>query len=216
MYSPAEFAVSDAPTLHAFMDQYPFGQLVCGGARVEVQHLPWLRLPEDGSGQTVLTAHVARVNPIWQRLPHADAVAVFTGPNAYISPSWYPEKARTGKVVPTWNYTAVQARGTASAITDPEWLLEHLQQLTQRAEFARPQPWAVDDAPATFIHKLAQAIVGIRFEVHELEGIFKASQNKRADDAQGALAGLQASGNEADVAMAEWMAQVGAGVHRPG
>jgi transcriptional regulator len=129
----------------------------------------------------VLRAHVARANPLWQR-SEAGALVLFQGPSAYVSPAFYEQKAIDGKVVPTWNYAVVHAHGSLRAVEDPEWLLGLLERLTKRHEASRPAPWKVADAPRDFIEGLLKAIVGIEIVIDKLEGKWKASQNRAADD----------------------------------
>ena len=132
---------------------------------------------------------MARANPLWKRAK-TDALAVFLGPHAYISPSWYPSKAETGKVVPTWNYLAVHATGTIEFFDDPAQLRAQVEQLTRAHETGREPPWAVGDAPDAYVAQLLRAIVGFRLTVTRLEGQWKMSQNKSATEQDGVIQGL--------------------------
>src|SRR5262249_8993419 len=136
---------------------------------------------------------VARANPVWRTLADArESAAIFRGPDAYVSPSWYPSKREHGKVVPTWNYAVVHAFGTARAIHDHGWLLALVERLTQRHETGRAEPWQVSDAPADYIARRLDAIVGIELPIRRLEGKWKVSQNQAAPDRLGIAAGLRA------------------------
>jgi transcriptional regulator len=139
-----------------------------------------------------MTAHVARANPLWREADGQPVLLVFQGPQAYVSPSWYASKAEHGKVVPTWNYTMVQAHGTLRAIDDAAWVRAFVTRLTEAHEGGRDAPWHVTDAPEEFIAATQRAIVGIEIEVTRVEGKFKLSQNRSADDRTGVVLGLQA------------------------
>ena len=155
-----------------------------------------------------LIGHVARANPIW-RTP-GPAVLVFQGPDAYVSPSWYPGKREHGKVVPTWNYAVVHARGPLRIIHDADWLRTQVESLTQRQESAFAEPWAVSDAPADYIEKMLAAIVGIELRLTSLEGKWKTSQNQPEGNRGGAAQGLQALGTDDALRMAELVTRNGA------
>lgn len=183
MYLPAHFEQPRTEALHALMDAYPFATLVAGGgAEPDADHLPLL-LDRSRGAHGVLMGHVARANPLWRRAGDGiPALAVFAGPDAYVSPSLYPSKAATGKVVPTWNYAVVHAHGILRAIDDRGWLEAFVTRLTERFEAGRPAPWAVSDAPAAFVEAMLGAIVGIEIDVARLTGKFKLGQNREAGD----------------------------------
>jgi transcriptional regulator len=145
----------------------------------------------EGGAHGTLRGHVARANPLWK---HAgvQALAVFTGPDAYVSPNWYPSKREHGKVVPTWNYTMVQARGALRAVDDAPWLRALLGRLTDHHEAAQARPWSVNDAPEDFVQQTLRAIVGIEIELVSLVGKWKVSQNRSAADRRGVADGLSA------------------------
>ncbi len=144
----------------------------------------------------VVTTHMARPNPHWTEIAdNALALLVCSGPQAYITPSWYSSKREHGKVVPTWNYTSVHLRGTAIAHDDPEWLRSHVTALTDLHERGRQDPWHVSDAPSRFVDAQLRGIVGIEIRVERVEGKAKLSQNRSADDQRGVIEGL---GREAD------------------
>jgi transcriptional regulator len=194
MYLPAHFDEPRAELLHALIDAHPFGLLITSGADgVEANGLPFL-LDAGRGPQGTLRAHVARANPVWREAAAgAPALVVFQGADAYVSPSWYATKAESGKVVPTWNYAMVQARGALRVIDDAAWLRRLVGDLTERHESRRAEPWQVDDAPADFIDANLRAIVGIEIEIASLVGKWKVSQNRSAADRAGVVAGLRAS-----------------------
>lgn len=154
-----------------------------------------------------LVAHLARANPHWKAIADGGpALAVVTGPDAYVSPSFYASKREHGKVVPTWNYSAVHLRGPVRVIHDPAWLRELVGALTDHHEAPRPEPWAVEDAPAPYVEKQLRAIVGIELTVEGVEAKAKLSQNRSAEDRAGVVAGL--AGGPGD-AVAEAMRLLG-------
>src|SRR6266700_94994 len=138
-----------------------------------------------------LRGHVARDNPVWRDFSKdVQALLVFQGPKAYITPSWYPTKRETGKVVPTYNYIVVHAYGPLRVVEDRAWLRGLVERLTNRHEAARPQPWKITDAPGDYIEKMLGAIVGIEVPVARLLGKWKASQNRPPADRDGVVRGL--------------------------
>jgi transcriptional regulator len=194
MYVPAHFREDRPEVLHDAMRQIGFATLVTQGeGGIEANHLPLLLDAKAG----ILRGHVARANPVWKQIaPGAQALAVYLGPHAYISPNWYPGKAETGKAVPTWNYITVHARGPITVIEDGDWLRAHVAALSNTHEAGRPDPWAIGDAPGAYIDSLLRAIVGIEISVTGLEGKWKLSQN-RAADIEGVRQGLQQDGQSA-------------------
>lgn len=199
------FAVDDPARLRALMAGYPLGTWMTtapdGSPRAD--HVPFLFDATRGEHGALL-AHVSRANPVWRDLAGAEGAAgrslvVFHGPQAYVSPSWYPGKQAHGKVVPTWNYAVVHVHGRARAIDDRAGLLALLERLTAVHERAMPAPWGLGDAPPAFIDQLLGAIVGIEIAVERIEGRFKMSQNRSAEDRAGVVAGLQDRG-DADAA----------------
>lgn len=149
-----------------------------------------------------LLGHVSRANPVWQRLPAARAsIVLFQGPQAYITPAWYPGKREHGKVVP-WNYEVAHVHGVARAIQDEGWLRDLLARLTADNEAARPMPWAIGDAPRDFIDRLLRAVVGIEIPIDDLVGKRKASQDEELQDRWGTVEGLTAEGDDNALAMA--------------
>ena len=174
--------------------------------------LPMLFDPADGE-RGILRGHLARGNPQWREIEAAIAaggptaaacLAIFDGPDAYVSPAWYEEKRLTGKVVPTWNYVTIQAHGTLSTIHDPEWLIPHVGRLVDRHERDRAAPWALADAPEDYVRTQARAIVGLELRIARLEAKAKLSQNRSQADIEGTIEGL-AAGSPRDRAVAEEM-----------
>jgi len=203
MYLPEQFRVDDVAALHALMRARPFATLISAGANgLMATHLPTV-LKDDGPYGTI-ECHVARANPHWRTLAGgAEALLIFQGPEGYITPNWYASKAEHGKVVPTWNYAVVHAHGRAEAMDDVAWLRRHVGELTTRQEASEAKPWAVTDAPDSFIAGMARAIVGIRLPIVRLEGKWKMSQNRAIEDRKGVVAGLSARGENEDAAIAD-------------
>ena len=199
-----QFQVADAAAQQALVRAQPLATLVIAQAgALHANHVPLYLDPDRGPHGTLI-GHVARANTLWPLLPQ-QAVAVFHGPQAYVSPSWYPSKALDGKQVPTWNYAAVHAHGTLSAFDDPGRLRAVLETLTEQHEAHRPAPWRVDDAPPDYIAKLLRAIVGIELAVDRWEGLWKVSQNRTDTDRAGVVQGLRAEGVPGAQAMADLM-----------
>ncbi|MBU0748383.1 MAG: FMN-binding negative transcriptional regulator [Gammaproteobacteria bacterium] len=191
-----QFQVTDAATLQALVRAQPLATLVIAHeGTLHANHIPLYLDPDRGPHGTLI-GHVARANGVWPLLPQ-QAVAVFHGPQAYVSPSWYPSKAIDGKQVPTWNYAAVHAHGTLCAVDDPVRLRAILHTLSERHEAHRANPWRIDDAPPDYIHQLLRAIVGIEMPVDRWEGIWKVSQNRSDTDRVGVVQGLLAEGTPA-------------------
>lgn len=195
MYVPSHFREDDIGTLQQYIRDYGFGLLIIAdGDGIEANHVPFHLIAEEDGSPGHLQCHLARSNQAWQRLRGgARVLAVFQGPDAYVSPSWYETKAETGRVVPTWNYLAVHAEGSARIIEDPTWLKRHLHQLTDQHESDMSTPWSVDDAPTEFTERLVQAIVGVEIRIDSLTGKLKASQNQPERNRAGVKAGLEAS-----------------------
>jgi transcriptional regulator len=169
--------------------------------------IPFLLEADPQSGPGILRAHVARTNPLWKESrTDVDSLVVFQGPQTYISPSMYPSKAATGKVVPTWNYVMVQGRGRLHAVDDADWLRAFVTRLSERHEAARPVPWAVSDAPENFIDATLRAIVGIEIKLSSLRGKWKVSQNRTRADRDGVVYGLRSQGGTEAEAMAKAVA----------
>jgi transcriptional regulator len=187
MYVPDHFREDRPEVLQDAVRRIGFATLVTQG--LEANHLPMLL--QDG----VLRGHIARANPVW-KAGAGEALAIFLGPHAYVSPSWYPSKAETGKAVPTWNYITVHARGAINWIQDGDWLRAHVTALSATHEAGRENPWAIGDAPANYVDGLLRAIVGFELTVAKLEGKWKLSQNRDAADRAGVREGLSQDGPE--------------------
>jgi transcriptional regulator len=201
MYMPTHFEETRPEVLHQLVAAHPLATwVVQSGAELLVNHIPFLLDAERGPHGT-LVGHVARANPVWQQL--ASSVAVFQGPQAYVSPNWYPSKHAHGKAVPTWNYAVVHAHGTPRAIESRDALLEIVTRLTRAHEAGQASPWAVGDAPADFLEQMLKAIVGIEMPIERLVGKWKVSQNRSLPDRLGTAAGLRQQGDAQSLAMAE-------------
>lgn len=203
MYIPQQFEQPSIAVMHELIRNRPLATLVTLAADgLSANHIP-LHLAELPGPFGVLRGHVARANPVWQDFDSAqEALAIFHGPDAYISPSWYASKQETGKVVPTWNYTAVHAYGALRVIEDADWIRIQLEALTDRHEAVFSKPWAVSDAPQDFTEKLLEKIVGIEIVITRLSGKWKVSQNQPEPNRIGVVQGLKSSGQPADLAMA--------------
>lgn len=206
MYVPPAFRQTDLPALHREIGNCRLATLVSHGQNgLQASHLPLLLRPEEGRYGT-LYGHLARANPHWQVLAEGtEALVMFNGPDAYVSPSWYPAKAEHGKVVPTWNYIAVHAYGRAEVFDDAERLRSLLAGLTERHEGPRPQPWAVDDAPQDYIAGMLRAVVGFALPIERLEGKWKLGQNRSEADRRGVHDGLANSTDPRDRDLAQRM-----------
>lgn len=204
MYAASSFREERPPVLHQFMREHPFACVVSANAQgVQASHIP-LVLEERAGTLGVLHGHFARANPHWQSLADGEVLAIFQGPHAYISPSWYASKKEHGRVVPTWNYLAVHARGQARVFDDAKSLRAILELLTDQQESKRAQPWKVSDAPDDYIENTSRGIVGFELTLTRLEGIWKMSQNRPDEDRLGAIAGLR-QGSETDQKVAAWI-----------
>jgi transcriptional regulator len=196
MYIPPAFLETRTQVLHDLIRRQPLGWLVSSGPDgLAATPVPFLVYPGEGPFGT-LRAHMARANGQWRDLEQAESCLVtFMGEQGYITPSWYPTKQVTGKVVPTWNYETVQAWGKPTVIPDPAWLQRQVEDLTASQEGARPRPWAVADAPAEYIAQMKAAIIGIEIPIARLEGKWKMSQNRDQPDQAGVITGLGAEGD---------------------
>jgi transcriptional regulator len=208
MYNSALFREERLPVLHELVRQQPFATLVTlGPDGLVADHLPMLL--DAGAGPLgTLRGHVARANPVWRvHAPAVEALAIFQGAAGYITPAWYGTKRETGKVVPTWNYVVVHAHGPLRIIEDTAWLRGLVERLTERFEAERQHPWKVSDAPEDYVETMLRAIVGVEIPIARLEGKWKVSQNRPAQDRAGVVAGLRAAGDPASRAMADLVAE---------
>jgi transcriptional regulator len=195
MYLPEKFAETNVQTQHALMQANPLATVVIAGeGGLDANHLP-LHLDKNAGPYGVLRGHIARANPLAAAAGTArDVLTIFHGPNAYITPSWYPSKAETGRVVPTWNYVVVHAHGRMRLVEDATWLRIHLEQLTASHEAAFDAPWQVSDAPAQFIEQLMGTIIGVEIVISRITGKWKTSQNQPSKNQAGVIAGLRSVG----------------------
>lgn len=204
MYIPSSFQERDLATLFDFIEAHPLATMVTHSTNdgLFATHLPLVLDRAQGS-TGALIGHVARANA-HSRLGNdpIDALVIFAGPDAYITPAWYATKQEHGRVVPTWNYVAVHAYGTLRLRDDPAFLRPHLEALTKRHEATRSNAWQVDDAPADFIAQQMKAIVGVEIAIDRLEGKWKMSQNRSAADVDGVIHGLGESPAPRDQAVA--------------
>lgn len=194
MYLPKHFEETRTAVMHDLVRANPLGMwIVLGESELVANPIPFLVDRSRGEFGTLI-GHVARANPIWQ-LPKSPipSIVSFHGPNAYISPTWYPSKKEHGKVVPTWNYITVVAQGHPTFIHDKQWLLELVTRLTNEHENKIEAPWHVTDAPADYIDGLLSAIVGVEIPITRLEGKWKMSQNRSEEDREGVAKGLAAT-----------------------
>ncbi|MBN3863686.1 FMN-binding negative transcriptional regulator [Pseudomonas frederiksbergensis] len=206
MYTPNAFAINDLNELHQQILGTRLAILVTHGEQgLQASHLPLLLNVNDGPHGT-LYGHLAWANPQWKELQNgAQALVIFAGADAYVSPGFYPSKTEHGKVVPTWNYVAVHAYGTAEVFSDADRLRDLVSALTDRHESGRASPWKVADAPADYIDGMLKAIVGFALPIQRLEGKRKLSQNRNAADIAGVREGLAASPDAHDQALAHLM-----------
>jgi transcriptional regulator len=212
MYLPAHFEETRPELHHELISAHPLGLLVTQDLSGEMvaNSVPFLLDPDPEGGPGILRTHVARANPLWQESRiDVDSLIVFQGPQTYISPSMYPSKAATGKVVPTWNYIMVQGRGKLHVVDDAPWLRAFVTRLSERHEAERPVPWAVSDAPESFIEANLRAIVGIEIKLSSLRGKWKVSQNRTRTDRDGVVAGLRSQGGADAEAIAKAVRQGG-------
>lgn len=204
MYQPPHFREDDLAVQHALIGAHPLGLLVTfGSAGLEANPIPFV-LDASASALGTLKAHLSRANAQWRNFdPEQEALVVFQGPETYITPSWYAAKREHGKVVPTWNYAIVQARGLLKVRDDPDWLRQQITAMTDLQEAPRAEPWAVGDAPSSFVAAQLKGIVGVEIEITRIEGKWKVSQNRPEADRLGVSAGLRLSRDDASHRMAE-------------
>jgi len=190
MYIPRANKEDRIPVLHKLMEEQPFASLITvGSSGLFASHIPMVLEQNGAMGR--LKGHLSRANTQWRDYtPSVQALAIFSGPQHYITPTWYPEKQETGKVVPTWNYVVVHAYGHLKLIEDRDWLMAHLQSLVNIHEADSPVPWTVGDAPADYIASQVKGIVGLEMAIERIEGKWKVSQNRSEQDRRGVAKGL--------------------------
>jgi transcriptional regulator len=186
VYLPPHFTETDETVLLAHIERYDFGLLITQRDGLIASQVPFLAERRDG--KLYLLGHLARPNPQCAALDDGEALAIFTGPHAYISPSWYA----AGPAVPTWNYASVHAYGPMRAIANKDWLNDLLRRLSERHEAREPAPWRMQDQPAPFLDGMLGGIIGFEIAVSRLEGKFKLSQNRPATDRPRISAALEA------------------------
>lgn len=205
MYQPPLHREDRLEVQHALVETHPFGLLISTGPDgLLANGVPFILKREQGP-LGMLKAHIARANNQWQNLDGQQVLVVFQGPLSYVTPSFYETKKETGKVVPTWNYAMVQARGVAHVHTDPAWLSTQINELTDRQEAGRAHPWAVNDAPDQYIQAQMRGIIGIEIPIAAIEGKLKVSQNRSDADRRGVAQGLA----EANPGMASLVREYG-------
>ena len=216
MYLPAQFNETRTEVLHALMRARPLTTLVTqSDLGLIANHVPVQTLDEPVP-LGCIRGHIARANPLWREYrSDSQALAIFQGPQIYISPSFYPSKAKTGQVVPTWDYAVVHAGGTLRFIDDPLWLRSFVAGLTDTHETPRAQPWKIDDAPAAYIEKMLGLIVGFEFSIVSLAGKWKVSQNRPQADRQGVIRNLQDAGDADSHEIAAMLASLDPGPESP-
>ena len=192
MYQPKHFEETRIQVMQALVASQPLSTLVTlSDEGLVADQIPMLLRPGEGHFGT-LVGHVARANPLWRQTRlDTPVLAIFQGPQHYISPSWYPTKQEHGKVVPTWNYVVVQARGLLKIHDDPYWVRQQATQITNQQERASAKPWAVDDAPRDYTDSMIKAVVGISIEVTHWSGKWKVSQNQPAVNRAGVVQSLE-------------------------
>ncbi len=198
MYSPPAFQEKDVAQVFEHIRAARLANFITAtNGGLMATPLP-LFLDETEGANGVLYGHLALANPQWKTPCMGDALAIFMGPDAYVSPSWYQTKRETEKVVPTWNYVTVHAYGAVEFFQNTARLLDVVKKLTLLHENKRPEPWAVSDAPETYIQSQLKGIVGLRITISRLEGKRKMSQNRSLEDRAGVSEGLAASDNMND------------------
>ena len=212
MYLPKHFTARDAAEVEAFVDNAAAADLVTfDGTKPVASLIPvlWDRSGEGEAHPGRLLGHLALANPQWRSAgPDTIALAIVHGPQAYVSPSWYPSTARHGKMVPTWNYVSVHFTGPLTIHRDAEWLRDVVTRLTARHEAGRPHAWQVTDAPPEFIDSQLKAIVGVELTIVTVEAKEKLSQNRNPEDRAGALAGLRGEPGPGPAAIAARMTEL--------
>ena len=206
MFMPDHFRVEDVAEMHGLMSAHPFAALVSmTPAGLYGTHLPTVLKQEGPCG--IIECHLARANPHWKDLAKGEqAMMIFQGADAYITPNWYATKAQTGKAVPTWNYAIVHAYGRPAIMNDKDWLKQHVTELSDQQERSEAHPWKVTDAPDSYIDVMLRGIVGFRFEITRLEGKWKMSQNRETQDRLAVIDGLKARASGDDLEIADIVA----------
>ncbi|BFM09116.1 FMN-binding negative transcriptional regulator [Halioxenophilus aromaticivorans] len=211
MHSANPFNQQDVDALTGLIKEFPLATLVASSAsgeidadRIQAVHVPFV--VGDCGSQLLLQAHIAQANGWWRSVePSSRVLAVFNGPNAYITPNFYPTKQKHGRAVPTWNYAVVHVRGKIRFVEDKAWLSQVIAKLTQQQEQNEKTPWSMDDAPPEYIERLLAAVIGIEVEVESITGQWKLSQNQPKENIAGVIEGLNETGCERHQEMARWI-----------
>ncbi|MCF6264612.1 MAG: FMN-binding negative transcriptional regulator [Xanthomonadales bacterium] len=207
MHIPSKFKQTNLDVLYQFIKDNPLGTLISSiDNDIDAIHIPFCLDTSEPMGAK-LQGHVAKVNTICKKcIDGSEVLIIFHGPNAYISPNFYPSKIKTGKVVPTWNYSVVHVKGKISFKQESKWITNHLEKLTNTHESAsQSNPWSMSDAPEEYTSKLVNAVVGLEIEIEDIIGNFKLSQNKSSDDYAGVVVGLEDSGKELESMLSKQM-----------
>ena len=195
MYQPPHFREDRTEVQHALIRAHPLGLLISAGPGGLMANLIPFLIDADESAHGTLRCHVARANPQWHELTTSqEALVIFQGPQAYVSPSWYATKRETGKVVPTWNYATVHAWGRPRVVDDEAWLRRQIRDLTRSQELSRANPWHVEDAPPDFVSSQLKGIIGVEIPIARIEGKWKMSQNRPEADRIGVVEGYREQG----------------------
>lgn len=205
MYTPKHFEQNDTASIYALIEENPLATLITtSNAGLAANHIP-LHLSKTPRPYGLLSGHIPRANPLAQQTSDIEGLAIFHGPNAYISPAWYGANSENTHFVPTWNYTVVHARGRIRLIDDADWLLNHLSTFTEQLETPLPTAWSVSDAPSDFISNLLPHLVGFEMIVESLEGKWKVSQNRSSHIRNSAADELEKMGSSNALAIAKLM-----------
>lgn len=196
MFIPKPFRQENFQEQLAFIQDFPLASLVVMTEQGLSAHQIPLLIKLDEKQQLTLQGHIALANPLSKQSFDKNVLAIFNGPNAYISPNWYPSKKQDPRVVPTWNYQALHAHGELSLIDDVDWKRAFLEKLTERHERDQSSPWQLSDAPDNYIHKMLKAIIGVELNINQIECSFKTSQNKPRQIRDAVRKGLELEGNE--------------------
>ena len=208
MYTPTHFEESRLQELHEFMRRHPFASIVVqASGHLDANHVPLFLDPGHGPFGR-LRGHIARANSMWRDVEAgAEVLVLFHGPNGYISPNFYPSKQEHGKVVPTWNYGVVHARGRIAWLHDPQWLGLLVKDLTEQHEAEQAEPWRVSDAPDEYAKQMIEGIVGLEISIDELRGKMKLSQNRSEADRAGVGRGLSVRADASSLEMVDLMSR---------
>lgn len=206
MYAQKAFKKEDLEQIDALIRGNPLANLIIvKDQKIRAMHLPLLAVRNEDS-ELVLSGHVSRRNEIAEFvIDRPEVLAIFQGPNNYVSPSYYPSKIKNEAVVPTWNYISVHAHGEMTLIDNESWILNHLDKLTQEHEKKFDKPWSIYDAPKQYVNKMTRAVIGIEIVVSEIEAVWKLSQNKAEEDFRGVVDGFRALETRNEGSMSKFM-----------